>query len=91
MLPSFLKQCVNSYVLRRSNNYFIFKRLRRDIALELAEYRLNPWNVTQRIRRMNKRLGRHIAKEVAEKRGLRWALTRWAYFNWGATKEEVGL
>ena len=64
-------------------------KLPRDIALELAEYKLNPWNVTQRIRRMNKRLDRHIAKEVAEKRGLKWALTNWTYHNWSSSKEEI--
>jgi len=64
-------------------------KLPRDIALELAEYRINPWNVTQWIRRMNKRLDQHIAKMVAGKRGLKWALTNWAYHNWGATKEDV--
>jgi len=64
-------------------------KLPRDIARELADYKLNPWNVTQRIRRMNKRLDRHIAKEVAEKRGLKWALTRWTYHNWGGFKEEI--
>ena len=64
-------------------------KLPRDIALELSDYKLNPWNVTQRIRRMNKRLDRHIAKHVAEKRGLKWTLTNWAYSNWGATQEEV--
>ncbi|MDH5461165.1 MAG: hypothetical protein OEZ29_01635 [Candidatus Bathyarchaeota archaeon] len=64
-------------------------KLPRNIALELAEYKINPWNVTQRIRRMNKRLDRHIAKAVAEKRGLKWVLTNWAHHNWGATKEEL--
>lgn len=64
-------------------------KLPKDIALELAEYKLNPWNVTQRIRRMNKRLDRHIAKIVAEKRGLKWALTSWAFYNWGASAEEM--
>ena len=64
-------------------------KLPRDIALELAEYKLKPWNVTQRIRRMNKRLNRHIAKSIAEKRGLKWALTNWAYFNWGSSRKEI--
>jgi hypothetical protein len=64
-------------------------KLPRDIALELSEYKLNPWNVTQRIRRMNKRLDHHIAKCIAEKRGLKWALTNWIYHNWGSTKEET--
>ena len=64
-------------------------KLPRDIALELVEYKINPWNVTQRIRRMNKRLDRHIAKAIAEKRGLKWALTNWAYSNWHTTMEET--
>ena len=64
-------------------------KLPKDVAAELAEYKINPWNVTQRIRRMNKRLDRHVAKEVAEKRGLKWALTSWAFHNWQATEEEI--
>jgi len=38
---------------------------------------------------MNKRLDSHIAKHAAEKRGLKWALTNWAYNNWGVTQEEI--
>lgn len=64
-------------------------KLPKDIAQELAEYQINPWTITRRLRRMNKRLDRHIAKDVAEKRGLKWALTNWAYNNWGATQEEM--
>ena len=64
-------------------------KLPRDVALDLAEYKMNPWNVTQRIRCMNKRLDRHIAKHLAEKRGLKWALTNWTYNNWGVTQEEI--
>ncbi|MDH5462245.1 MAG: hypothetical protein OEX09_08515, partial [Candidatus Bathyarchaeota archaeon] len=64
-------------------------KLPRDVAAELADYKINPWNVTQRIRRMNKRLDQHIAREVAEKRGLKWALTNWAYSNWDSTEEEM--
>ena len=64
-------------------------KLPRDIAKDLKRYRLKPWKVTQRIRRMNKRLDRYIAKQVAEKRGLRWALTNWTFENLGAAKEEI--
>jgi hypothetical protein len=64
-------------------------KLPKDVAAELPEYKINPWNVTQRIRRMNKRLDRDIAKDVAEKRGTKWALTGWAYHNWGSTEEEI--
>lgn len=54
--------------------------------LELVKRKPNPRNVTQHISRMNKRLDRHIAKMVTEKRGLKWSLTNWAYFNWGSTE-----
>jgi len=64
-------------------------KLPRDVANELKRYKLKPWNVTQRIRRMNKRLDRRIAKQVAEKRDLRWALTNWTYENLGVAKEEI--
>ena len=50
--------------------------LPRDMVKALAKYKLTPWNVTQRIRRMNKRSDRHIAKEVAEKRGLKWGTNK---------------
>lgn len=66
-------------------------KLPRDVANELKRYKLNPWNVTQRIRRMNKRLDRQIAKQVAEKRGLRWTLTNWTFQNLGVTKEEISI
>ena len=64
-------------------------KLPKDVANELKRYKLKPWNVTQRIRRMNKRLDRHIARHVAEKRGLKWGLTNWTYDNLGTTKEEI--
>ena len=64
-------------------------KLPKDIARNLQRYKLNPWNVTQRIRHMNKRLDRHIAKQLAEKRGLKWALTNWIYENLGTTKAEI--
>jgi len=64
-------------------------KLPRDIAKDLKGYGLKPWNVTQRTRRMNKRLDRYIAKQVAEKRRLKWALTNWTGENLGATREEM--
>jgi len=39
--------------------------LPRDVASRLKEYKLKPWNVTQRIRRMNKKLDRLIGQKVA--------------------------
>jgi len=48
--------------------------LPRGIAARLKEYNLKPWNVTQRIRRMNNKLDSLIGQKVAEERGKGWAL-----------------
>jgi len=63
--------------------------LPRDVAARLKEYRLKPWNVTQRIRRMNKKLDRLIGQKAAEKVGKGWALTTFLREAWGSTKEEM--
>ncbi len=54
--------------------------LPRDIAREVQG--VTPWQVTLRIRRMNKRLDRQIGQKVAEKRGLHWGLTSFAEAAW---------
>jgi len=54
--------------------------LPRDIAREVNV--ITPWQVTQRIRRMNKRLDKQIGQKIAEKRGLHWALTSFAEAAW---------
>jgi len=46
--------------------------LPRDVASRLKEYKLKPWNVTQRIRRMNKKLDRLIGQKALRK----WAKAR---------------
>ena len=57
--------------------------LPRDIAREIQHFEVTPWQVTLRIRRMNKRLDKQIGQKVAEKRGLHWALTSFADASWG--------
>ena len=52
--------------------------LPRDIAREIQHYEVTPWQVTLRIRRMNKRLDKQIGQSLAEKQGLHWALTSFA-------------
>jgi len=59
------------------------------LASRLREYKLKPWNVTQRIRRINKKLDRLIGQKAAEKVGKGWALTTFLREAWGSTKEEV--
>jgi len=61
----------------------------RDIASRLKEYRLKPWNVTQRIRRMNEKLDSLIGQKAAGKRDKGWALTTFLRQAWGSTKEEL--
>jgi len=63
--------------------------LPRDVASRLREYKLKPWNVTQRIRRMNKKLDRLIGQKAAEKVGKGWALTTFLREAWGSTREEA--
>lgn len=55
--------------------------LPRDISRQML-HGATPWNVTLRIRRMNKKLESHIGQRVAEKRGLRWCLTSFMDLAW---------
>ncbi|MFQ6114359.1 MAG: hypothetical protein ACE5NG_09780 [bacterium] len=61
--------------------------LPRDIAREVQG--VTPWQVTLRMRRMNKRLDKQIGQKVAEKRGLQWALTSFAEAASELTREEI--
>jgi len=56
--------------------------LPKDIACEV--HGVTPWQVTLRIRRMNRKLDKNIGQKVAEKRGLHWALTSFAEVSWEA-------
>ena len=62
--------------------------LPRNIAREMQHYEVTPWQVTLRIRHMNKRLDKQIGQKVAEKHGLHWALTSFAEAASELTKEE---
>jgi hypothetical protein len=54
--------------------------LARDLARQLHTYRQY---VSRRVKAMNRRLEREIGKAVIEKRGIRWALSRFAVECWG--------
>jgi len=92
---SFDKDYIASIVCRDEVDQAILEMLRnspaegllpRDIASEVHDG-TTPWNVTQRIRRMNQKLDTHIGQQVAEKRGLRWCLTSFLDLSW--TEEEL--
>jgi hypothetical protein len=53
------------------------------------DYNVKYYDVTRRIVRMNKRLIHEVGEALFEKRGQKWALTRFAFDVYGATEEEV--
>lgn len=56
---------------------------------ELKEFDLKYYDVSRRIVRMNKRLKLEAGELLFEKRGHKWALTRFAFDVYGATESEV--
>jgi hypothetical protein len=66
--------------------------LPKDVAVEVNRrggYGLKYYEVSRRLVRLNKRLYFETGKVLFEKRGHRWALTKFAFDVYGATKEEV--
>jgi len=60
----------------------------RDVAARLSQFKLNRFQVTRRLKAMNRRLERELGQRVAEKRGHHWALTGFAAEAWGETEKE---
>jgi len=67
--------------------------LPKDIAAALNKQfhtrRYQPWHIRYMFRRMNRKLKQPIGERVAEKRGMQWALTRFARKAWGLKREEL--
>jgi len=68
-------------------------KLPKDIAAALNKQfhtrRYQSWHIRYMLRRMNRKLEAQIGERVAEKRGMRWALTRFGRRAWGLKKEEL--
>jgi len=79
---------VDRAILEELHHAGQYGMLPRDVAARLKEYKLKPWNVTQCIRRMNKKLDRLVGQKASEKVGKGWALTTFLREAWGLTKEE---
>ena len=47
------------------------------------------WRLGYGLRRVNRKLEQQIGEKMAEKRGMRWALTRFAGKAWGQRKGEL--
>jgi hypothetical protein len=63
----------------------------KDVAASLQQYKLEYYEVSRRIVRMNKRLQIETDELLFEKRGHKWALTRFAFKIYGAIQEETAL
>jgi hypothetical protein len=61
----------------------------KDVAKQLGQYNLKYYEVSRRILRMNKRLAHETGEKLFEKRGWKWALTRFAFDVWGDRSEEA--
>lgn len=56
---------------------------------QFAKFQFQPYHVTRRLQRMNKRLDHELGKKVAEVYHRRWMITRFVQASWNATKEEI--
>jgi hypothetical protein len=56
----------------------------KDVAASLQQYKLEYYDVSRRIVRMNRRLQLETGELLFEKRGHKWALTRFAFEVYGA-------
>lgn len=86
---------VDTIILEELHNAGEDGILPRDIANTVNKLmhtrRFQPWHVRYILRRMNRKLEQQIGERVAEKRGMRWALTRFAHEAWGLRKEELSV
>ena len=92
---------VESFAVREQVDREILQRVRevgdagvfpKDVAEwvnKLGAYGLRYYDVSRRIVRMNKRLHFETGKVLFEKRGHRWALTKFAFDVYGATENEI--
>jgi hypothetical protein len=87
------------YAFRDQVDSEIFQRLMtagdsgvfpKDVAVDvaLAKYHLRYYDVSRRIVRMNKRLHFEVGEFLFEKRGHRWAVTKFGFEVWGKSKKE---
>jgi hypothetical protein len=63
--------------------------LPKDLAAKLERFKVQRFQVSRRILRMNKKLENEFGEHIAEQRGWHWALTSFACEAWGKSKKEV--
>ena len=81
---------VDLEILQRTQEVGLKGILPKEIAKGLdQQYNVRYYDISRRIARMNKRLLHEIGETLFEKRGQKWALTRFAFDTYGATEEEI--
>jgi hypothetical protein len=63
--------------------------LPKDVAAAFPEYKLQGYQVTRRIQRMNKRLAHETGEQLFEKRGWKWALTSFGFEVWNKSETDL--
>ena len=81
---------VDSEIFQRLMTAGDFGVFPKDVAVDaaLAKYHLRYYDVSRRVVRMNKRLHFEVGEFLFEKRGHRWAVTKFGFEVWGKSKKE---
>jgi hypothetical protein len=62
--------------------------LPKELAAKLERFKIQRFQVSRRMLRMNKRLEKEFGEHVGEQRGWHWALTSFAVDVWGRTEKD---
>ena len=62
--------------------------LPKDLAVKLVRFRVQRFQVSRRILRMNKRVEKEFGEHLTEQRGWHWALTCFALEIWGKNEND---
>jgi hypothetical protein len=63
-----------------------FGLLPKDLAGRLEQFKVTRFQISRRIRRMNKRVEKEFGEHVAEQIGWHWAMTSFARDSWGGSE-----
>ncbi len=62
--------------------------LPKELVTKLEQFKMQRFQISRRILRMNKRLDREFGERAAEKRGWHWAMTSFVYETWHGIEKE---
>jgi hypothetical protein len=62
--------------------------LPKDLSAKLERFKVQRFQISRRIIRMNKRLQKEFGENIAEQRGWHWALTSFAMDSWNETESK---